>query len=326
MSYYSTLKTLPDPEPGYNLEWDQRVTRTAFPTKDNLPKITIVTPSYNQGRFIEQTIRCILLQGYPNLEYIIIDGGSTDNSLEIIKKYEPWLSHWVSEPDSGMYDAINKGFAASTGEIMGWSPTGDLYEPGALNIIGQVFRQQPQIEWLTSLYKVKCDEAGTETARYQIDGFCREAFMKGMNFLGGNPYARYMIQQQSTFWKRSLWKRSGGGMDDSMKGAGDFELWARFFSHNACLFAVDQPVGIFMSHSGQESVTNAERMLEEQTGAFKRVGGKHMGCIEFFLRCYILRHRPFSCLNYASPWRFQADVIHWYQESTTAHLRKRFFC
>jgi cellulose synthase/poly-beta-1,6-N-acetylglucosamine synthase-like glycosyltransferase len=91
------------------------------------PKISIVTPSYNQGRFIEETIRSVLLQGYPNLEYIIIDGGSTDNSVEIINKYEPWLTYWVSEPDRGQSHGINKGFEKATCEVFGWLNSDDYF-------------------------------------------------------------------------------------------------------------------------------------------------------------------------------------------------------
>ncbi|NOY68275.1 MAG: glycosyltransferase [Deltaproteobacteria bacterium] len=95
------------------------------------PKITIVTPSYNQGRYIEETIRSVLVQGYPNLEYIIMDGGSDDNTVEIIGKYEKWLAHWESGPDAGQADALNKGFARATGEIFAYINSDDFYEPGA---------------------------------------------------------------------------------------------------------------------------------------------------------------------------------------------------
>src|SRR6185312_15779847 len=94
------------------------------------PRVSIVTPSYNQGQFIEETIRSVLLQGYSNLEYIVIDGGSTDNTVEIIKRYEPWLSYWVSEPDAGQTNAINKGFAVATGEIFGFINSDDLLVQG----------------------------------------------------------------------------------------------------------------------------------------------------------------------------------------------------
>ena len=110
------------------------------------PKISIVTPSFNQGRYIEQTILSVIDQNYPNLEYIIIDGGSTDNTVEIIKKYEKHLSYWVSEPDKGQTDAINKGFAKCTGDIFNWINSDDYYEPGVLLRLGELFISNPSTE------------------------------------------------------------------------------------------------------------------------------------------------------------------------------------
>src|SRR5688572_11561284 len=98
-----------------------------------LPSITVITPSYNQGRYIEETIDSVLSQGYPSLEYIVIDGGSADNSVEIIRKYEPYLAYWVSEKDRGQAHAINKGLARSTGELWNWSNSDDVLAPGALH-------------------------------------------------------------------------------------------------------------------------------------------------------------------------------------------------
>jgi glycosyltransferase involved in cell wall biosynthesis len=111
-------------------------------SKIHYPKISIITPSFNQGEFIEQTIQSVIEQNYPNLEYIIIDGGSTDNSVEVIQKYSPWITYWVSEKDSGQSDAINKGLKIATGEIINWLNSDDYYEPGALFKIADAFRDK----------------------------------------------------------------------------------------------------------------------------------------------------------------------------------------
>src|SRR6185369_4878244 len=109
----------------------------------SFPKITIVTPSFNQGRWIEQTIRSVLDQGYPNLEYIVLDGGSTDGSSEIIERYAGSLAFWASEPDGGQAAAINRGFARATGSLLGWINSDDLLEPGALALLAAEHRATP---------------------------------------------------------------------------------------------------------------------------------------------------------------------------------------
>ena len=266
-----SVDSLPPPEPGYDLQCD--VSAWSPPLAEGgLPRLTIVTPSFNQASFIEQTIRNILLQNYPSLEYIIIDGGSTDGTQEIIRKYEPWIDYWVSEPDRGMYDALNKGFQVGSGDIMGWSPTGDVYVAGALQMMGSAFGSDKEVEWVTSAWKVKIDEEGNELRRYRVPGFSRRAFLQGLYMTHGCAAARYTVQQQSTFWRRGLWTRAGGKMDDTMKGAGDFELWSRFFA-NAELYSIDEPIGVFRTHEGQESVAHAVRMRGEAERALWRSGG-----------------------------------------------------
>src|SRR5262244_3776597 len=137
----ATISELP-PAPAGVEGWPwQADTETPFDHSDlfDLPKISVITPSYNQARYIEETIRSVLLQGYPNLEYIIIDGGSSDQTTEIIKKYEPWLTYWVSEPDRGQSDAINKGFSKSTGRILNWLNSDDFLEKNALGRVATAF-------------------------------------------------------------------------------------------------------------------------------------------------------------------------------------------
>jgi glycosyltransferase involved in cell wall biosynthesis len=121
--------------------WTEESVRVpeTIPDGNPLPRISIVTPSYNQGKFIEETVRSVLLQGYPNLEYLVIDGGSTDESVTIIRKYAPWLTYWVSERDQGQSDAINKGWRRCTGDIIAWLNSDDCYAPNALGAVARAF-------------------------------------------------------------------------------------------------------------------------------------------------------------------------------------------
>jgi glycosyltransferase involved in cell wall biosynthesis len=151
---YPTLSELPPPPAGKTgWPWTQESELELLPEQmsdgSEWPRISIVTPNYNCGRFLEETIRSVLLQGYPNLEYIVIDGGSTDNSVEIIKKYEPWLTYWVSEPDKGQVDAINKGLQRVTGQWFNWINGDDILLSGSLKTLAAISNLQPEANWIT---------------------------------------------------------------------------------------------------------------------------------------------------------------------------------
>ncbi len=143
-----TLTDLPPALPGRTgwpwTEESPHLTDT-MPDGSPWPRASIVTPSYNQGQFLEETIRSVLLQGYPNLEYIVIDGGSTDQSVEVIQKYERWLAYWVSEPDAGQSEAINKGFAKSSGDLLGWLNSDDRLRPAGLRVLGRFLQERPEV-------------------------------------------------------------------------------------------------------------------------------------------------------------------------------------
>lgn len=179
------------------------------------PKISIVTPSLNQAQYFEETIRSVLLQGYPNLEYIIIDGGSSDGSVEIIKKYELWLTYWVSEPDRGQSHAINKGFERSTGEIMAWINSDDYYLAGAFCAIVEDFVTKPDTLWVAGQTNF-VDSAGKV---WQGWGKPKEEIERW--FVGP------AVMQPGVFWRRHVWEMCQG-IDEDFKDSFDYDLWFQF--------------------------------------------------------------------------------------------------
>lgn len=232
----------------------------SLPNMKTFPKISIVTPSFNQAQFLEATIQSILSQNYPNLEYIIIDGGSTDGSVEIIKKYEKYVHFWCSEPDNGHYDALNKGFSRTTGEIMAWLNSDDMHCPWALRTVASIFSTCPQVEWLTTLSPCIWDYHGFCEKVEHIAGYSKEAFLEG-RCLAWVPESLGWIQQESTFWRRSLWEKAGGYVSTDFALAGDFELWSRFYIH-AELYGVPSPLGGFRYQHTQKTFHQKQYVQE----------------------------------------------------------------
>jgi glycosyltransferase involved in cell wall biosynthesis len=252
------------------------------------PKISIVTPSLNQAAYLQDTIQSVLSQDYPDLEYIVVDGGSSDTSVEVLRRFGSDLC-WTSEPDNGQYDAVNKGFRRSTGEIMGWLNSDDVYVPRALATVADVFREVPEAEWITSNLAAGCNDRGQIDAICMHRGFDRASFFCGANLDNTRwQYGRGFIQQESTFWRRSLWERAGGLLDTTYSLAGDFELWARFFKH-AQLYGVDAVIGVFRSQPNQRSLVYRTKYLEEAERALHAHGGTRYGPIETKLRQHLTR-------------------------------------
>ncbi len=179
------------------------------------PKISIITPSYNQGQFIEQTILSVINQNYPNLEYIIIDGGSTDKSVEIIKKYEKHLAYWVSEPDKGQSDAINKGIAKCTGDIFNWINSDDYYEPNVFNEIAEGFKDKNTLALCGFMNRVNMQGNVLNKVRTQI----YDSFPQTVGYL--------LYQQLSTFIRFSA-VRKLGVLNTNLNYAMDIEWWFKF--------------------------------------------------------------------------------------------------
>lgn len=211
------------------------------------PSITIVTPSFNDAPFLEAAIASVVSQDYPNLEYVVVDGGSTDGSVEILRANEHALDRWVSEPDSGQYDALQKGFDSSTGEIMGWLNANDLYFPWALDTVASIMCALPDVRWLTTLNPARWDVHGRCIGVTALAGLSREAFLDGAFAPWEARSNSAWIQQESTFWRRDLWEEAGGKVDRGLQLAGDFELWTRFYDH-AELYGTPALLGGYREH------------------------------------------------------------------------------
>lgn len=241
----TNLGKLPDP-PTYRDGWPWTVetpTLAAMPDNSHKwPKITVVTPSYNQGRYLEETIRSVLLQNYPNLEYIIIDGGSTDNSLEIIRKYSQHLSYWTSEPDDGQTHAINKGLQRSTGEIIGWLNSDDILLPGALRHVAEAFVNDPAAMIVTGFRK-------------KFDANSR--FIS--NYFDSPPEKRLLrvicnVAQETTYWRREVMVRVGY-LNEGLHYSLDFEYWQRMLDAGYEFELLPYYLGGFRLHAESKQET-----------------------------------------------------------------------
>ncbi len=248
----------------YNILWQKTpvisrkapaVPATASNSVNTYPKITLVIPSYNQAAYLEQCIQSVLTQNYPNLELIIMDGGSVDGSVEIIKKYQSYLAYWQTCPDGGQYRAVEAGFKRSTGQIMTWLNSDDILRPGALYRVAAVFLSRPEIQWLTGRPNTIHADGTERTVRENLPVWTRLQYLQ-------KQYKKPYIQQEGTFWTRALWEKAGAYMHPTHQMAGDLELWARFFRY-AQLHTVDTLLGSFRHQPEQKTKKVIEQYYAE---------------------------------------------------------------
>ncbi|HAM51184.1 MAG TPA: glycosyltransferase [Nitrospiraceae bacterium] len=217
-SITSLLGKLP-PSPKDKTGWpwtkESKPIPQVMPNGKPWPKISIVTPSYNQGLYLEETIRSVLLQNYPNLEYIVMDGGSTDNSVEIIKKYEPWLTYWVSEKDAGQADAIHRGFSRANGDVIGWLNSDDYLLSGALGKVGRSFAADLDLEFVVGGGIVVDDLGNLLRKYYSFPQNATSLLAIGQFFL-----------QMSSFWSRETYQ-AVGGIDIFLRFCFDYDFFIR---------------------------------------------------------------------------------------------------
>ena len=201
----------------------------------SLPEISIITPSYNQGSFIEWTVRSVLLQRYPNLEYIVMDGGSKDQTCEVLDRYSDWFAHYVSEKDKGQADAIARGFEKSTGEIMAYLNSDDMLAPGTLQFVARYFAEHPEVD---AIYSHRCtvDEAN-KVIWYWILGRHSNWYMSRWD----------LIPQETCFWRRRLFDRTGN-IDPAFRFAMDYDLFVRFMQKGK-MVRLNRFLGVFRKHT-----------------------------------------------------------------------------
>ena len=226
--HYLNLKDLPPSPPGKRgWPWTKESPPLppTMPNGEPWPKISIVTPSFNQGQFIEETIRSVLLQNYPNVEYIIIDGGSTDETIKIIKKYEPWLKYWVSEPDRGQSHAINKGFEICSGEIFNWLCSDDIFLPKAFEQVALNIDPVNPCWLIGGAYRYD-EKSKTTSKKLPITSF------DIINFLLWHSRS---IAQPSVFWN-GLLQSKVGSLSEKLNYCMDLDLWFRFYQKQQPLF------------------------------------------------------------------------------------------
>lgn len=245
-----SLAELPPPPPG-RTGWPWTEESLRLPDDRTWPGISIVTPSYQQGEFIEETIRSILLQGYPDLEYFIMDAGSKDGTVEIIKKYEKWLAGWVSEKDRGMAHAVNKGWARATGEILAFMNTDDWYYPGAFGHVAKIFVEDPGVSWL----------AGDVNKGWSSGEILSTHVAKKTSLVECMGRKNYGYHQPGMFWRKSL-VESVGNLNETRGYSFCHDFWIRSLLQGYEPYCLRSPVSFFRSHSNSQSINNQHLFIQ----------------------------------------------------------------
>ncbi|OHX37129.1 hypothetical protein BJL95_20870 [Methylomonas sp. LWB] len=248
------LKELPLPnenKKGWPWTHESKLILDARSKDSPWPKISIITPSLNQGKFIEETIRSILLQNYPNLEYIVIDGGSTDNSIEIIKKYENWIHYWVSEKDEGQSHAINKGLEACTGDIIAWVNSDDTFANDTLFYVADKFNLN-DANWLIGIANIIDESSNRVGFRNPPKDVTQETFL---------CWTGNWFPQQSTFWNRKMLELIGH-LDISLHYVMDVDLWWKMTKRTSPIIE-NKVLSNYRVHNKSKTVFDNEKSNQE---------------------------------------------------------------
>jgi glycosyltransferase involved in cell wall biosynthesis len=237
------------------------------------PLVSIITPSFNQARYIEKTINSVLSQDYPYIEYLIVDGGSQDGTVDIIKKYEGRIAWWVSEQDQGQTDAINKGFARATGEILAWLNSDDTYQPGAISAAVKYLQEHPEVGMVYGDCNF-VNEDGRVIGKFNSAQTNQQLLRQG--------YVH--IPQQTMFFRADLWKQVGP-LDPSFYFAMDYDLWTRLAARTQLKY-VPQTWANFRLHTTGKTIAADDRCWPEMMRVHYRDGGSIFSLIvaKYYLR------------------------------------------
>jgi glycosyltransferase involved in cell wall biosynthesis len=222
------------------------------------PQISIVTPSYNQGHFLEETILSVINQNYPNLEYIIIDGGSTDNSVDIIKKYQQYFTYWVSENDKGQANAINKGLQYCTGDIFNWLNSDDYLEPGSLNKIAEIFADE-QVHMVAG--KVRNFSSNEEE-------IIPNQKLSAKGLMCWEPGVKFV---QPGVWMRRALIEQCGGIDENFHYSFDWDLYIRYLYHFRRVKETTDLLVHFRLHDDSKTQSSHEKFQIEQNRIIEKL-------------------------------------------------------
>ncbi len=263
------------------------------------PRITIVTPTLNQGKFIERTIRSVIEQNYPNLQYIIIDGGSTDETLSIIRKYESFINYWVSEKDNGQSEAINKGIAKMDGEIFNWLNSDDVLTPNALNKIAEAYQLDKDCNLVIGQVKFF-----TKEDSYGLNG--KVVFSEAEQ-----TFALGQVNQPAMYYKADVLKKIGN-LNENLHYCMDVELWLRYILNYGIgnIRQLNEIVAEFLFHPDSKTVSKPQNFEKERhaiyNGIFNHYLGKRQESVMVNLPVLPLINMN-EALNYYQLW--QSDVL-----------------